>query len=142
ADHPLYAWGQRATGPAIADASGSGAPGSEDSTRGLISGGKPRVESSEPGAAAARLRATLRDQLSKATQAALSSELFDDFHRPTYAGWYVTGDAFGAGPARAGDFILSAEPDRPISRLVMPSAHSGLLASRLQGELHSRTFTI
>jgi hypothetical protein len=38
--------------------------------------------------------------------------------------------------------ILSADPDRPVARLAPGGAHSGLLSSRLQGELRSRTFTI
>ncbi len=88
------------------------------------------------------LRATLRDQQDKAAQAAASSELFEDFRRPTYDGWYVTGDAFGAGPARAGDLILGEHAERPITRLVTTGAHSGLISNRLQGELRSRSFTI
>src|SRR5262249_42621606 len=57
-------------------------------------------------------------------------------------GWQATGDAFGAGPARPGDIIVSENPDQPVVQFVTGGAHSGLLSVRLQGELRSRTFMI
>jgi hypothetical protein len=94
------------------------------------------------GEKARAVRAALRARQGRAARAGASAQTFEDFRRPTYQGWYVTGDAFGAGPARAGDFLLGAGPNRPIARVVSGGAHSGLLSNRLQGELRSRTFTI
>jgi mono/diheme cytochrome c family protein len=88
------------------------------------------------------LRATLRKQADQAARAAASVQRFEDFLRPTFEGWYVTGDAFGLGPARSGDILLGSSPERPVARFVSGGAHSGLLSERLQGELSSRTFTI
>ncbi|HWY86968.1 MAG TPA: PSD1 and planctomycete cytochrome C domain-containing protein, partial [Gemmataceae bacterium] len=86
------------------------------------------------------LDAALAEQEAKAAGA--SAERFEDFRRTTFEGWYVTGDAFGPGPAQAGDFVVGDRPDRPIAEFVAGGAHSGLLSNRLQGELRSRTFTI
>lgn len=71
-----------------------------------------------------------------------SGHLFEDFHRPRFEKWYVTGDAFGQGLAQTGDIIVGELPNRPISQFVSGGAHSGLLGNRLLGELRSRTFTI
>jgi hypothetical protein len=90
----------------------------------------------------AALRAALDASAAQAARATAAVVPFEDFHRPTYEGWYVTGDAFGAGPARAGDIVLGDGPGRPVGRFVAGGAHSGLLSPRLQGELRSRTFTI
>lgn len=89
-----------------------------------------------------QLREALREQQRQAGQFAASTVLFDDFRRADYDGWHVTGDAFGARPARAGDVILGIDPSRPVARLANRGAHSGLLSDRLQGDLRSRTFTI
>jgi hypothetical protein len=88
------------------------------------------------------LRAALKEQENQAVQRAATTEVFEDFRRPAYEGWYVTGAAFGAAPARVGDPILGKDPERPVAQLVSGGAHSGLLSDRLQGELRSRTFTI
>jgi mono/diheme cytochrome c family protein len=88
------------------------------------------------------LRIALQEQAERARRAAASTILFEDFDRPTYRGWHATGDAFGTGPARAGDIILGDRPDQPVAQFVSAGAHSGLLSKRLQGELRSRTFTI
>jgi mono/diheme cytochrome c family protein len=76
--------------------------------------------------------------------AARSAErVFEDFNRDHFDGWFVTGDAFGDGPSRAGDFHVDTTRPRPHLLPVKPGmAHSGLLSSRLQGVLRSRTFTI
>src|SRR5262249_18531213 len=87
------------------------------------------------------LRARLREQEAAAARSWDKAQRFEDFRRPTYQGWHVTGDAFGPRPSQAGDFVVG-EPSRPISPLVPGGAHSGLLSRRLQGELRSRTFTI
>jgi hypothetical protein len=113
-DHPLYAW-LRLTDP-------------DDQTQPFR-----------------RRRETLRTALSEqdaGARAAASTRTFADFRKPTFAGWYVTGDAFGPAPARPGDILLGDSPDRPIARFASGGAHSGLLSNRLQGELRSPTFTI
>jgi hypothetical protein len=69
--------------------------------------------------------------------------LFEDFHRPTFGDWFVTGEAFGAGPSRGDEVILQPDSQSPV-RKVIPAgtAHSGLTAGKLQGVLRSPTFTI
>ena len=69
------------------------------------------------------------------------SELFEDFHQSTYDGWFVTGEAFGAGPTGAGAFRVEAGP-RTATAIPRGWAHSGLVSDRLQGVLRSRTFVI
>jgi hypothetical protein len=69
--------------------------------------------------------------------------VFEDFHRDSYDGWSVTGDAFGERPSVAGDLRLVLDGRSP--RLVtVPAglAHSGLDSDRLVGVIRSRTFTI
>jgi len=69
------------------------------------------------------------------------STLFEGFDGPAYEGWTVLGEAFGAGPSRAGDFRVVG--DRPAAVPVPPGrAHSGLTSDRLRGVLRSRSFTI
>lgn len=70
-------------------------------------------------------------------------EVFEDFTGPTYAGWYVTGQAFGSGPSR---WTTRTEPvgdSLRVERVAGPGvADSGALSGRLHGFLRSRTFTI
>jgi len=69
--------------------------------------------------------------------------VFEDFNGDSYGGWFVTGDAFGDRPSRAGDFRLDAGGQT--ARLVpveAGQAHSGLLADRLQGVIRSPSFVI
>jgi hypothetical protein len=72
-----------------------------------------------------------------------SADIFEDFSAPGFAGWSVTGQAFGSGPTgpRAVRMRCDASGVRPA---LVPAgiAHSGLLSNRLQGVLRSRTFTI
>src|SRR5262249_744547 len=60
-----------------------------------------------------------------------------------YAGWFVSGEAFGTS---AGAATSAAAGIYPAGRLDSPAngriAHSGALSSRLEGRLRSRTFTI
>jgi hypothetical protein len=71
------------------------------------------------------------------------SVLFEDFAGPTYAGWSVTGDAFGCGPTQAGDWLIRRDGHTRRAALVAPGvAHSGLVAPALEGVLRSRTFVI
>jgi hypothetical protein len=69
--------------------------------------------------------------------------VFEEFDGPGYAGWSVTGDAFGTGPTRAGDWLIRRAGTHWRAALVAPGvAHSGLMSERLQGVLRSRTFVI
>ncbi len=71
------------------------------------------------------------------------SIVFEDFNRPTYDGWFVTGEAFGDGPSRAGSLRIQAGDTPPTATSVPPGiAHSGLVSDRLQGVIRSRTFVI
>ncbi|NNF43203.1 MAG: DUF1553 domain-containing protein [Phycisphaerales bacterium] len=67
------------------------------------------------------------------------AEMFEDFSANTYDGWFVTGVAFGAGPTTAGATRASESFPVPIAAGV---AHSGHLASQLQGALRSATFEL
>jgi hypothetical protein len=81
--------------------------------------------------------------VAQAATAPPAERVFEDFDRGHYDGWFVTGDAFGNGPSKAGDFRLDVARARPQLLRVKPGvAHSGLLSNRLQGVLRSRTFTI
>ena len=69
--------------------------------------------------------------------------LFANFDGNDWGGWFVTGDAFGEGPTRAGGvrFDRQGEAARLVS--IAPGlAHSGMVSNRLQGVLRSRSFTI
>ena len=68
--------------------------------------------------------------------------MFADFRRQDFAGWFVEGEAFGLAPAVAGDFIVG-DAKKPVSAIFPePVAHTGALATRLQGAVRSPTFTI
>jgi mono/diheme cytochrome c family protein len=74
---------------------------------------------------------------------AASSIVFERFDKPTYEGWFVTGDAFGSGLAPAGTVFYSSDPAHPVkSILPVQAATSSRLSPRLQGALRSRTFVI
>lgn len=90
----------------------------------------------------ARPAERLREELQAAERQASNGECFDDFGGPDFRGWFLTGDAFGGGPARPGEVIVGERPKRPVARLAFAGADSGLLSPRLQGEMRSRTFTI
>ena len=64
---------------------------------------------------------------------------FATFDDPTYAGWFVTGDAFGAGPTQPG--AVRVEGDQVVA--IPPGvADSGAISPRLRGVIRSRTFPI
>jgi len=72
-----------------------------------------------------------------------AERVFEDFNRDDFDGWYVTGDAFGDRPSRAGDFRLELDRQSPRLVAIQPGqSYSGLVSDRLQGVLRSRTFTI
>ncbi|HEY2250861.1 MAG TPA: PSD1 and planctomycete cytochrome C domain-containing protein, partial [Planctomycetaceae bacterium] len=70
-------------------------------------------------------------------------QVFEDFSSADFAGWFVQGEAFGSGPSHlpsgrpAGSFFSGLQ-----GAITGRAAHSGLLSSRLEGVLRSRTFTI
>src|SRR5262249_47026646 len=69
------------------------------------------------------------------------SIVFEDFGGADFAGWSVSGDAFGSGPTRPGDWLIHRDGATRRAALVAPGvAHSGLVAPALEGVLRSRTF--
>jgi hypothetical protein len=94
----------------------------------------------------ARTRAAaLAAGTSAAATAALGARerVIDDFNRDHFDGWFVTGDAFGDRPTRAGDFRFERTASSTALASIAPGlAHSGLVSDRLQGVLRSRPFTI
>jgi hypothetical protein len=71
------------------------------------------------------------------------SLLFDDFSRPGFEDWFVTGEAFTR-PTRHGDFLIEpGNSEYPaIQGVAAGLAHSGLLSRRLEGALRSESFTL
>ncbi len=65
--------------------------------------------------------------------------IFEDFSGPTYAGWFVAGDAFGPGPTPHGSWKIRGDG---VSSLAPGVAHSGAISDRLRGVLRSKTFTL
>src|SRR5262249_34701182 len=99
--------------------------------------------SGRPAAEFTRQQKNLRDKLAQSVPADGRTVLFEDFEKPRYDGWFVTGDAFGTGPSREGDVLLGDSPGRPIAGFIEGGwAHSGRLTRRLEGELRSHSFTI
>jgi len=74
--------------------------------------------------------------------------VFEAFRGKSFDGWSVTGDAFGEGPTREGEFILEWNPKSPstpdwrIQPVKAGVAHSGLLSNGFQGVLRSPSFPI
>jgi cytochrome c553 len=66
------------------------------------------------------------------------------FERGDFGGWTAEDQAFGDRPLRAGDFLPSRNPDRPVATFVRAGgwAHSAGLSRRLQGILRSPEFNI
>jgi len=58
--------------------------------------------------------------------------------RRGWQGWFVTGQAFGSGPV----WEPWLDERGRLRAFPVPVAHSGLVSSRLQGTLRSRTFVI
>ena len=90
----------------------------------------------------AQLRSALAAEGAKASQNGAAVSTFEDFKHDSFAGWNVSGDAFGRGPVHMGDILLGDSANRPVTQFLANGAHSGLLSKRLQGELRSRTFTV
>ncbi len=72
-----------------------------------------------------------------------SAEVFEDFKKPGFEGWSVTGDAFGPGPRATAIAVKEKDGKAVIQRLATSdAADSGWCSYNLQGSLRSRTFTI
>jgi len=80
-----------------------------------------------------------RSEVGPTSSSAQDDILFEDFSGPAYAGWFPSGDAFGAGPTRPGSWRVRGDKVEPIPPGV---AHSGATSDRLRGVLRSRTFAI
>ena len=85
----------------------------------------------------------LRDLSERAREEAKRNEGFEDFTADTYRGWYVTGEAFGAGPVKTAA-VATEENDRLrlTGLLGAGVADSGGIGERLHGTLRSRTVTL
>ncbi len=86
-----------------------------------------------------RRRQVIEEMRTRQDRVASSTVLFEDFDGPTFDGWFVSGDAFGDRPSRAGDWRWTSDGPEPVPP---GRAHSGLVSERLQGVLRSRTFPI
>ena len=70
-------------------------------------------------------------------------QVLANFDRDDFHGWFVTGDAFGQRPSRAGDIRFFRKGIATHLASIAPGlAHSGMVSNRLQGVLRSRSFTI
>jgi hypothetical protein len=97
------------------------------------------VFSQVPAADLTARREELRKHLSGGVNEASETELFEDFNAGSFEDWFVSGWAFGDGPATPGRwYIASDKPTLAHSGI----AHSGLLSNKLRGVVRSRTFTI
>jgi cytochrome c553 len=105
---------------------------------------RPLIEASGQGTGLSKAwRQEEATQLARRSGPADEPVAFEDFDGPDYSGWTVTGDAFGEGPSRAGDWLIRRDGTTRRAALVAPGiAHSGLIASSLEGTLRSRTFVI
>jgi hypothetical protein len=85
----------------------------------------------------------LRAETDRCAEQERHDTVLADFRTQDYRDWFVSGEAFGSGPSRAGDVVLQNRPGRLVRQLVGPGfAHSGLVSPRLQGVLRSPTFVI
>ncbi len=83
----------------------------------------------------------LRDLSAQAERIRSKQEVFEDFSKPGYEGWYTTGAAFGDEPRRLSPVLSEGEP-RLIAVLGSGVADSGAVSSRFAGTLRSKTFDI
>lgn len=82
----------------------------------------------------------LREQAEKAEKAREKVTVFEDFAKPDYAGWYVSGEAFGSGPAASA--LRWQDAGQVVSVFGGGLADSGSVSETLQGALRSKTFLI
>lgn len=94
----------------------------------------------------ARSRAELTEQMRalmrRAKREADGLTLFEEFRRPDYQGWYVTGEAFGRAPNPTPTLHLDPSGRRGVAVYGSEVVDSGAASTALQGALRSRTFTI
>jgi cytochrome c553 len=68
---------------------------------------------------------------------------FDDFTKESFEDWFVTGESFGDRPTRLGEIVMQSSDRLPVKTVLRTGiAHSGLVSSKVQGTLRSRTFRI
>jgi Protein of unknown function (DUF1553)/Protein of unknown function (DUF1549)/Planctomycete cytochrome C len=69
--------------------------------------------------------------------------VFEDFAKPDFSGWQVSGPAFGDRPSRAGEYVVGGSSEHPIAQIASHSAaHSGLISPELCGSIRSRSFNL
>ncbi len=82
-------------------------------------------------------------QIAECRERLRGAVVFEDFAKPDFAGWQISGPAFGIRPSRAGDFVPGTALERPIAQMAPHgAAHSGLISPKLRGSIRSRTFTV
>lgn len=90
-----------------------------------------------------RLKKKIEDGDEKAVDAQKNSQLFADFERGSFDGWFVTGEAFGQKPTVASEWNAASRAAQAAPQAVRPGvAHSGILGGKLHGTLRSPTFTL
>lgn len=93
-----------------------------------------------------RSRDAVVDQLEAISENAASRTddvVFEDFSDDSYRRWSVTGEAFGVGPVRPGEFVIGSSADRPVQRFLEPNmAHSGRQSGKLRGAMRSEDFRV
>jgi len=105
----------------------------------VLAGQQPEQFAQRRDALVQRLRAQA-ERAAKSMQAAVP---FEEFDKDTYGSWFVTGEAFGAGPSRSVALSVDAQKGARVNGLKPAGvADSGRLSNRLQGTLRSQTFTI
>jgi hypothetical protein len=88
----------------------------------------------------AELVKTLRERAEAAKKARESAVVFEGFGKTKYDGWYVNGEAFGAGPTTAA--MRWSNVGQVVNVLGAGVADSGQASESLQGALRSKTFTL
>ena len=79
----------------------------------------------------------------RAEAEAMDYQVFEDFSSADFAGWFVQGEAFGSGPVDLPGSLPGGAFSTGLHGLATGrAAHSGMLSSRFEGVLRSRTFTI
>ena len=88
----------------------------------------------------AQLLGTVKEaQAAPSESKSTGDEVFETFNRPTFAPWFVSGEAFGPSPTQPGAVWVERNG---VAALPSGVAHSGGISDRLRGVIRSPTFTI
>lgn len=89
----------------------------------------------------ARRFAELKSQLTTLQKKAENYQVFVDFAKSDYQGWFLTGEAFGTSPTPVQTFKAAPE-GVGLDVVTAPAANSGSIAQKLEGTIRSKTFNI